>query len=126
MSVPDARNPPKVEEAVQFGYGVLMAWNDFFKLWRLSKEDPMATSGTGTIGNLPPPLVAGKGYSVILLVDDKTNHKMTSEAFRKADYVITKSGKYLKTRDGTHPVVLNDVSAPSKEKNKKYRSIDDQ
>ncbi len=80
-----------------------------------------ATSVTGIGSSLN---TEGKGYSVIILVDEKAHHKMTDEVFRKADYVITKSGKYIKTRDGQHPVILNTPAEP-KEKDKKYRSIDD-
>jgi len=101
-------------------------WSDFFKLWSYSRSSQVRTDFTkgitdvNAIPDLPP-----RKHKVILLVDDDFTGGVGAaigEDFRKADYVITRSGKYLKSRHGDEPVVVNTPPPP---KGSRYRSIDD-
>jgi hypothetical protein len=89
----------------------------FFDIFGKKTPTMAATSvtGVGYPKQTPP---QRKGVMVLIVDDEEIAYY--GEDFRKADYVITKDGKVLKTRDGSDPPVVIRGS-----KKKKYRTIDE-
>jgi hypothetical protein len=120
-----------------------MAWNDFFKLfWHSLVRDPIterqkmaAVSVTGVaskIGGSMLPTgkktatvsVLRKKFKTILLVDDDINltELYATDEYKIADYVISRSGVPMSSRDGgVVPVIVPQLKLSPQ----KYRSIDD-
>lgn len=89
----------------------------FFDIFR-KKTPPMAATSVTGVGYTKETPPQRRGTMVLIVDDDETAYY--GEEFRKADYVITKDGKVLKSRDGGDPPVVIRGS-----KKKKYRTIDE-
>lgn len=112
----------------------MAAWYDFFKLFayayfRPRNKDMPSTSvtGVGSTKQMLAALAESSKCRTVLFVDVDTEEEAQAcirrELMYSFDYIITRSGKVIKSRDGALPPVV--PRDPNPAPKSKYRSIDD-